>query len=104
MKLRKIVLVGRCDCRGFIRSRDVVVAVVVGLEEAAMFILKELKKRNDMNGKMRKNQSECTILCKVTARTIIRKAGQIPRGTSSPGRTIFNLDVMGMFALPAYEK
>lgn len=36
--------------------------------------------------------------------TIIRNAGQIPRGTSSPGRTIFNLDVIGMFSLPAYEK
>ncbi len=36
--------------------------------------------------------------------TIIRNAGQIPRGTSSPGNTIFNLEVIGMFSLPAYEK
>jgi hypothetical protein len=36
-----------------------------------------------------------------TTLTIMRKTGQVPRGTSSSGRTIFNSVVMGMLSLPA---
>ncbi len=71
-------------------------------EKVALFILRRKEENIAYVTQDNKGKSELPIL-PFTTLTIIRKAGQMPRGTSSPGRTIFKLDAIGMLTLPAYE-